>query len=75
VSYLRCQCCGGDVPHTGAAVHKRIHSRCTRVATVQIRRTVTTEGKPNTSRTWFDYCESCAKAIEAYQGSEVERRV
>ena len=72
MAYTRCQCKVGDVPHRGAAVHKR--SRCTRAATVEISRVVTTDGKPVTTRVWYHYCEPCAQAIEAYQGSEVERR-
>lgn len=74
MAYTRCQCCVGDIPHTATAEHKRKHSRCTRAATVQLRRVVLTTGKPNQNSTWFDYCEPCAQAIEAYQGSYVERR-
>lgn len=81
-TYYRCECHGGDVPHPGLALHTtckghRIPSRrCTRRATVQLRRTVTVDGKPIAlaDAMWFRYCEACAIAIENYQGSTVERR-
>lgn len=77
----RCYCTGGDVPHAGLAEHTtrdrflqlRTHKRCTRSATVKLRRVVTTDGKPNPSADGFAYCAPCAEAIERYQGSEVER--
>lgn len=77
----RCECKGGDVPHSGAAEHTtrdrfstvRRHRRCTRSASVVLRRVVTTEGKPNKEGAGYAYCQSCAEAIERYQGAEVER--
>jgi hypothetical protein len=68
MSYIRCMCHNGDVPHEGATVHTpRLHGRCTRAATVWIRKV----GK----RGWYyRYCPRCAEAILTYQGAWVERR-
>lgn len=76
MAYIRCQChrSTGEVPHDAAAQHTRKHSRCTRAATVGLRRTVTVDGRKNTCPAWFEYCASCGAAIEAYQGNQVERR-
>jgi hypothetical protein len=72
----RCECCNGDVPHAGAAVHKRPRRRCTRTASVQLRKAadVTIMGKPIPAGPWGSYCDLCAEAIEKYQGDIVERR-
>jgi hypothetical protein len=73
MAYARCQCNTGDIPHPTEARHKRQHSRCTRVVTKQIRRIRDTNGR-KCEGPWYDYCEECAKAIRAYQGSDVEVR-
>jgi hypothetical protein len=72
----RCECCNGDVPHVGAAIHKRPRRRCTRTASVQLRKAadVTIMGKPIPAGPWGSYCDLCAEAIEKYQGDIVERR-
>lgn len=72
----RCECCNGDVPHAGVAVHKRPRRRCTRTASVQLRKAadVTIMGKPIPAGPWGSYCGFCAEAIEKYQGDIVERR-
>ena len=67
MSYLRCECHEGDVPHTGPATHKRPGRRCTRTATVRLRRT------DRVTPIWFSYCEACAQAIEAWPLTVVER--
>lgn len=77
----RCACTGGDVPHGPAANHvtlnrygeQKSHRRCTRQASVKLRRVITTAGKANTSSAAWHYCAACAEAIERYQGSQVER--
>ena len=87
----RCQCTGGDVPHRGAEEHltgkpakpsgativrgQRHHWRCTRSASVQLQRVISTEGKviASTERVPRSYCDLCALAIQRYQGGEVER--
>lgn len=75
MSRLRCECCVGDTPHAGGAVHKKPRSRCTRTATVRLRKAAdkTIGGKTIKAGPWADYCEPCAAAIEAYQGDIVER--
>lgn len=73
MAYLRCQCCVGDIPHPTEATHKRQHSRCTRAVTTEVRRIVDTNGR-KVDGPWYEYCDQCAKAIRAYQGSEVEIR-
>jgi hypothetical protein len=81
MAYTRCECRTGDVPHTGKAAHlvTKGHRlpvrRCTRAATVTLRRVVKTNGAPipPRDRTGYDYCAACADAIERYQGGEVER--
>lgn len=72
----RCECCNGDVPHSGAAIHKRPRRRCTRTASVQLRKAedVTLSGKPIPAGPWGSYCAPCAEAIEKFQGDIVERR-
>jgi hypothetical protein len=72
----RCDCCVGDTPHSAAQEHKRKRSRCTRTATIQLRKAAdrTLSGKPIPAGPWGSYCELCAQAIEAYQGDIVERR-
>lgn len=71
----RCECCVGDTPHSGEQEHRRRHSRCSRTATVHMRKAadVTIGGKPIPAGPWSGYCELCAQAIEAYQGDIVER--
>lgn len=79
--YIRCQCTGGDIPHHGATRHvtmprfggPRTHWRCTRRATVSVRRVVDTSGRPMRDRLWCHYCEPCARAIVKYQGTQVEQ--
>lgn len=61
--YERCECKVGDIPHYGEAVHKRPMSRCTRAVTHTVRKA---------GGIWHLYCEQCAMAIRAYQGSNVE---
>lgn len=73
MAYRRCECTIKDVPHPEEIRHKRQHSRCTRVVAFEIRRIRDTEGRKCTG-SWYAYCEPCAKAIRAYQGSEVEMR-
>lgn len=73
MAYRRCECCIGDIPHPTEAMHKRQHSRCTRVVTTEIRRVRDTNGR-KAQGPWYAYCEECAKAIRAYQGSDVEVR-
>ncbi len=72
----RCECCNGDVPHAGEAIHKRPRRRCTRTAAVELRKAadVTVGGKPIPAGPWSGYCALCAEAIEKYQGDIVERR-
>lgn len=72
----RCECCVGDVPHTGACIHKRPRRRCTRTASVQLRKAAdrTLSGKLIPAGPWSNYCDLCAEAIEKYQGGVVERR-
>jgi hypothetical protein len=72
----RCECCNGDAPHNGAQIHKRPRRRCTRTASVQLRRAadVTIGGTPIKAGPWSNYCDLCAEAIEKYQGDIVERR-
>jgi hypothetical protein len=73
MAYLRCECNTGDIPHPAEAAHKRIHRRCTRAATVEVRRVRDTKGRA-CEASWYQFCEPCAKAIRAYQGSDVEVR-
>lgn len=73
MAYRRCQCCVGDIPHPTEAVHKRMHSRCTRAVTMEVRRVRDTNGR-KCDGPWYAYCEQCASAIHAYQGSDVECR-
>lgn len=71
MAYRRCDCHLGDVPHPEEASHKRRHSRCTRAVTTAIRRVIDTRGRAVTGA-WYFYCDACAKAIRAYQGSAIE---
>lgn len=73
MAYRRCECTIHDIPHTEEIAHKRRHSRCTRVVTVEIRRVRDTHGR-KASGPWYAYCDLCGKAIKAYQGSDVEIR-
>lgn len=73
MAYERCQCCVGDIPHPEEARHKRQHSRCTRAVTMEVRRIKDTNGR-KADGPWYRYCEPCASAIHAYQGSDVEIR-
>lgn len=75
MAYIRCECKTGDVAHRGQAIHKRVHGRCTRVATHEVRRVWDTSGARLTDAPWYQYCELCAIAIQNYQGSDVEARV
>jgi hypothetical protein len=75
MSRVRCHCTTGDIPHPPEIAHKRIHSRCTRTATMSVRRVRDTGGRKIRERGgWYHYCEPCGKAIVAYQGSDVESR-
>lgn len=84
MAYLRCDCHVGDVEHPDSARHitiqrfggKKTHHRCTRRATMSVRRVVDTRGRriPGGGGPWYRYCEKCARAIRAYQGSTVELR-
>jgi hypothetical protein len=73
MAYNRCECTLGDIPHPTEAIHKRKHSRCTRVVAFEIRRIRDANGRTATGP-WYSYCEPCAKQIRAYQGSDVEMR-
>lgn len=73
MAYRRCECCIHDIPHPAEAKHKRQHSRCTRVVTMEIRRIRDTNGR-RAEGGWYAYCDECGKAIRAYQGSDVECR-
>ena len=75
MAYIRCECKVGDIPHEGNAVHKRQHRRCTRAATRRIRRVIDTRGRAILSPQWYVYCEPCALAISAHQGTEVEMQL
>lgn len=71
MAYVRCECKGGDIPHEGAAVHKRVHGRCSRAATHEVRKRYAVEtGNPNVGH-WYGYCDACTAAIVAYQESSV----
>lgn len=72
MAYRRCDC-NGDIPHPTEATHKHAHSRCTRVVAFEIRRVTDTNGR-KADWPWYAFCEPCAKAIRAYQGSDVEMR-
>ncbi len=71
--YQRCQCGVGDNPHPPESAHKRPHSRCTRAVTMDVRRVRDTKGRKGNGP-WYAYCEPCARAIRAYQGTDVECR-